>query len=299
MKPLSTVLDNTLNALTEPKKDLSPIPEDGLKKEDGTTNQLTVHKTRSAPLTETQLTEIAFQTLQMPLEISYEKKKVYGRKQVSDGNGDSYFVDHEPVGEENVCVVLTKFRENASLSYLRAALALSPKESTLRHLTRLAIHKKFGSNDADRAILLSDYVTALSDIPEFILFMICKNYWENDRRPFIPFIGEIRSACITLMEMFLTELNSPKENKTMIETEKKPQITADRRFSKSYKQLSKEDWLLIHWDEYLADAEGMIETAKKYPTMFNVEEWTEELVKRKALYAQHEEKRLDNQKERA
>ena len=51
--------------------------------------------------------------------------------------------------------------------------------------------------------------------------------------------------------------------------------------------------------EYLADAEGMIETVKKYPTMFNVEEWTEELVKRKALYAQHEEKRLDNQKERA
>ena len=99
-------------------------------------------------------------------------------------------------------VVDVTFVENPSVPMLNAALAQSPRPAYASHITRLALHKKMGSGEADRAVLLVDYADALSQYPEFIVYLVCRNYWENDRRPFVPFIDEIKEACGILRDQF-------------------------------------------------------------------------------------------------
>ena len=52
-----------------------------------------------------------------------------------------------------------------------------------------------GSGEQDKTILLHDYAMALSEHPEFVVWLACKWFWENDPNRFFPKIAEIKRLC--------------------------------------------------------------------------------------------------------
>lgn len=157
---------------------------------------------RSQSLTANQLTGIASHVLRRGFEIVSEEKPKYLETTHSE--------EPRQVGTETVTDVIADLNQDCSMAMLQTALTVSPRESVLKHLTHLAIHKKFGSSEADRSVLLADYVSALKEYPEYVVYEVCKHYWENDRRPFLPFIGEIKQAC----EIFKNAISSLLKRKT-------------------------------------------------------------------------------------
>lgn len=152
---------------------------------------------RQNPLTESQLMAIASETLRGGFSLTFEKRTKFGPKTI-----DGVVFQNEPIGEENAQWLVADFVPNCQIPLINAALAMSPKECTLKHLLHLAIHKKFGSSEEDRAVMLKDYTDALEGVPEFILYTVCKHYWTKDKRPFMPFVAEIRETCDLLQQAF-------------------------------------------------------------------------------------------------
>lgn len=122
------------------------------------------------------------------------KRKIYGRKTLHDEYG-SYEVDNEPVGEEEYLDVLLPVNTSSDGRWLEAALRIGQPKSILPHLLRLSIHKRLGSSDEDRAVLINDYAEALSVYPEFVVYLACRSIWENDESPFCPKIKMIKDLC--------------------------------------------------------------------------------------------------------
>jgi hypothetical protein len=202
-------LSDTLAAMRS-NGDLSKNPQTGSMTKRGEI----LRAPRNQPLTQKQLTAIAFNALRSGFEIILEEKQLFSpenhfdeqSKQTGSGTKIDIIADINPNCPENIII---------------SALTVSPPESYLKHLSHLAMHKKFGSNDMDRAVLLTDYVSSLATFPEFIVFMVCRHYWENDRRPFLPFIGEIKEACQLFKSVLEREL-ARKKQPILIGTENKP-----------------------------------------------------------------------------
>ena len=246
-------LGDTLKAMTPPKTadNMPKEPSRGLTADGG---RLIISQPphRGKALTESQITEIASQTLRAPFKLNSISKPKYGRMI------DGYWEPNALSGEFESCMEISAdFIDNCPLPMLNAALALSPPQACLKHVTHLVLHKKVGSGDHDRAILISDYVSALSGFPEFIFAEVCRHYRENDRRPFLPFIGEMKEACELLQAAFERARN-PAPRLAAPEKPKPP-----RRADFSWKDLDARDWLSCHWDEYIGDARGMMELYKK------------------------------------
>ena len=188
MKSLSEALENTLNTLPEKTKSTSNTRQLGSTEDVGQIACL--H--RDTPLTEKRLMEIASQMLRQPFSITYEEKTIYGRKKITDEYGE-YWADEQPLGKQEVIdCVIDLIPEKSALA---DTLKISAKEAYVKHLTHLLMHKKFGSTNQDRPVMLADYVKALENFPEFVVYQVCRFYWEHDRRPFVPFMGEMADAC--------------------------------------------------------------------------------------------------------
>ena len=261
MQPLSEVLKNTALKPQEDSKKQS-TQQLGSTNADGRTNIALSFPRRERALTENQVTEIASRTLRAPFKLNSISKPKYGRMI------DGYWEPNALSGEFETCMEISiDFVDNCPIPMLKAALALSPPQACLKHVTHLVLHKKVGSSDQDRAILISDYVTALANVPEFIFAEVCRHYRENDRRPFMPFIAEFKDSCRLLQEAFERELNPPA--RLAPREAPKPLKRADLH----WKDLDARHWLPSHWDEYIADAAGMVELYKKMGKDQDAEAW--------------------------
>lgn len=184
---------------------------------------------RESPLTQEQLTEIASRVLTRPLKVTSTERTKYGRKLI-----EGQWFDNEPIGTEIVASIEMDLRGDCPAKFLNAALAMSPRSASTNHITRLAAHKKFfGSSDKDRPVLLVDYAIALAEFPEFVVFSVCRHFWENDKRPFVPFIAELREAC-ELMTAKLEGAKNPQienqqEQKMRAQTEEQSAIGKEFR----------------------------------------------------------------------
>lgn len=194
-------LGDTLNAMMSNEASQKE-PQLGLTTTDGRTSI----EPRRAPLTESQLTQIASKLLRQAPAICFEKKKKYGRKTVSDDQG-TYELDDMVIGEEE-CVDITFFLNRPlDKKLVESALRNSPPSTVLAHLTRLSLHKRLGSTDQDRQILLHDYADALREFSEFTVFSVCKAFWEDSRSGFYPKIVELREACEAVTAVLKREYN--------------------------------------------------------------------------------------------
>lgn len=195
-----------------------------------------------------------------------EERKIYGRKRLTDDNGE-YWLDNQVVDTKIEIDCVIDFKPEMKKDMLLAAIENSPKEACVRHIAHLTLHKKFGSGDHDRAILLNDYVRALQGFPEFVLYQICRFYWESDKRPFVPFIGEIKEAC-TIFEKALRD---------QYERMTRPQPMAIKR--EAPKPVEPEVMI-----DPICEAERMLALAKANPTFLSVPDWEVELEKRKNMH---------------
>lgn len=206
-------LGDTLQAMKLPE-DSAKEPPRGLTTTAG--HSITVRRERA--LTLEQLTEIALRLLTKPPRLTLTEMTKYGRKSI-----EGAIYENEPIGSEIVVVAELDFLPDCPANMLNAAMAISPRSAVTNHITRLAAHKKFfGSSEKDRPLLLADYATALESFPEFVIFSVCRHYWENDRRPFVPFIDELREACEAMVRA-LDDRRNPK-----IEKQERPKMAAMR-----------------------------------------------------------------------
>lgn len=148
------------------------------------------------------------------------KKKVYGRKALVDDFGREYFVDNEPVGEEDSVELSILYRDGLNIRTVEAALRPSPPAATLGHLQRLAMHKRLGSSDTDRAVLLHDYAEALRPYSDFVVFIACKSLWENDESPFYPKIKPVSELCELIHANFTALLRNFRDDAPRIASPK-------------------------------------------------------------------------------
>lgn len=262
MQDLKTILE----AMKSPE-DLQKAQQLGSTTTDGALT--TPLPRRDKPLTEGQLTAIASRTLQQPLTIISEERPTYGLKTLTDEYG-AYAVEKQPIGSEKITDVVVDIRSDVPEEFIEAALRLSPVEAITKHLSHLALHKKLGSTTADRAVLLADYVDTLQAYPEFIVHVVCRFYWQTDRRPFIPYIGEMRDACQLAVET-LQSFRERRKIKAYIQPT--PPKTAPSKPSKPSKEFrSKETWDEEDWAEYIGEAEKMLDLAAT-TTLFNAGLW--------------------------
>lgn len=201
---------------------------------------------------------------------------MYGRKLI-----DGYWHNNEPVGVETEIELIPRFCEDCPTPILNAALALSPPASCLKHLTHLTLHKRIGSEDSDRAILLKDYVCALQEFPEFVLATVCRFFWEKDpreerSRPFMPRIDELASVC----REFCSAIEKRRAGGVPLHT--KPQnASLPRKLDR--RDVPRSQWTVQDWDDHIAEACEMVDLARSNPGMLDLAGWEEELKQRENL----------------
>ncbi len=206
MKPLSQVLENSPNisASTEQNPNTLPTPQHGSTANAGTTN-LTLAP-RDEALTEKQLMGIASSVLLKPSQIITETRKKYGRKAFTDDHGETYWLENQVVGEEVVTDITLAVNGSIKQSWLESALRPGPVIAINGALTHLSLHKRLGSTEQDRAILLRDYVEALRVYPEFVVWLVCKAFWEDNGSSFFPKIADLKTLCDTVERALRREL---------------------------------------------------------------------------------------------
>lgn len=125
------------------------------------------------------------------------KKKLYGPKEI-DGN----IYEDQPIGEEDSIDISLSYNDNVSAQIIENALRSSPPSAILSHLQRLAMHKRFGSSDNDRTVLLHDYAEALRNYSDFTVYTACRALWETDPSPFFPKIKILGDLCAIIQDSF-------------------------------------------------------------------------------------------------
>jgi hypothetical protein len=202
---------------------------------------------------------------------------VYGTKTCSDQHGE-YQLDNQPIGKRREIDVILDFCPTIDPHYLDAAMRLSPQDAVVKHLTHLSMHKKFGHSDKEIAVKLLDYAAALGGYPEWVVWVVCKGFWEGDSRPFVPFIDEMKKACQIVMDAFGRRMRpAPALEKKKLA--KEPPSRKDRPRSQ---------WTQTDWSEYVAEAEGMLQRAIEAPQFLDVEGWKAEVVKRELEKAERD-----------
>lgn len=159
---------------------------------------------RSKPLTDAELMRIASGLLVKPPFVTFEKQKKYEKKYDDQG-----VVRDVLVGEEFTTDIVLDIRDGADKALIESALRQSPDAAILKHLQRLSLHKILGSSEKDRSILLHDYAVALGGTSEFIVWTVCKAFWEDDGNKFFPKIFELKRACSAISDGFQRAIVAP------------------------------------------------------------------------------------------
>lgn len=208
---------NTLKAMKSPE-DLQREQQLG-----SMTTDLTIAQSlRETGLTQSQLATIHSKLLRATPAISSRREKIYGRKKSSDEFGE-FIIDNAFIGEQDVFEVALLLEPNHTPRVIEAAHRRSPTDAYISHLNHLALHKIFGSSIQDKSILLHDYASALSQFPEFIVWLSCKFFWEKDQNKFFPKIAEVVNLC----EKMLAEI-PPLPSAQLTHTPKPPKPCAVR-----------------------------------------------------------------------
>lgn len=196
----STPEAKTPNISSTPAPSCAPVA--------GTMNIPRALEVRKEPLTESQLMQIASKLLLKPPRVLLSKKTKLGTKTVTDETG-TYEVEGCDVGEEDDLTLEIYLRDGLVRELFEAALRPSPPSAVLYHLQRLAMHKRLGSDERDRTVLLHDYAEALRCYSDFVVFCACRMFWETNEEPFYPKIKPLRELCELLHQFFTKCLNAP------------------------------------------------------------------------------------------
>lgn len=213
MEKLSAVVANISNSVTAMTEAPNTSSHGSTNDVLTTNSQLPALAARENPLTDAQLTQIASAVLLKLPVISSMKKPVYEKKMMRNEDGNDYLID-QMVSYENQLILSLDLKQNITPSFIKSALRHSPPSASITHLTRLAVHKRMGSTDADRSLLLHDFAVALAEFSEFVVFLACKTCWENSESGFYPTIKVLRDICAQIDGTMNRALLAPPEPKT-------------------------------------------------------------------------------------
>lgn len=150
---------------------------------------------RVKPLTDKQITAIVSSALSESPTIISETRKIYGTKKLLDDNGLEYIAENQVVGEERVTDITIAIKTDVAKSWLESALRIGPFEAVTTHFSKLIVHKRLGSNEKDRVILITDYLEVLQRFPEFVVAAVCRACIEDNESGFCPPIAVLKHLC--------------------------------------------------------------------------------------------------------
>ena len=203
-------LSDTLEAMKLPKVS----PRTAQAGSTATGSQIAIQH-RNSPLTESEHTAILSRLLQKPPLLRLTRVRTFGNKPKPNEFGHDVVADDE----ETYDIDFT-YKPNVEVKLIEAALRHSPPSATLDHLTRLSLHKRLGSSDKDRVILFNDYSVALRGFSDFVVFLACKLFWENDDNGFYPKIKSLVSLCQVIQKKTGTHEIENKPRPTYYKTPK-------------------------------------------------------------------------------
>lgn len=194
----------------------------------------------------------------------------YGKRLI-----DGYWQEGVAVGTEMTPSLVIGFKPDCAQTMLNMALAVSPEEACIRHLTGLMSHKNMGSGALQVKLKGSDYVEALKDYPEWVIWQVCKNLIINDKRGFVPSIAELKEHC----GLVQAALERRREGALALMAPVKPKRAYE---PPTRREKPKAEWTDAEWQQWVDEAFKMIATAKDSRGLLDPEGWEKTYFARKA-----------------
>ena len=141
----------------------------------------------------------------------------------------------------------------------------APVDMIVRELTAMSLGMaRRKDQEADYRGLLMVYARDLGEYPEDVISSCCEHLRREQK--FFPTISEMRNACekqIEFRRALANEINA-------LMSGKKRLGPPDPRAQMHFKSLPRKDWLPVHYEDWVGDAERMItlmreQSAKRMP----------------------------------
>lgn len=146
----------------------------------------------------------------------------------------------------------------------------TPVSVVISELTAMTISMaRRADQEADYKALLLVYAKDLSEYPEDVILDTCTHMRRSQK--FFPTISELIAACEERYE-FRRLLRA--ECESLLEG-RKALIAPDNPAEMHFKSLPVKEWLPLHYDQWVEEAERMVELCKQNPDAFKEAEWKE------------------------
>lgn len=221
--------------------------------------------------------EITSKMLQGAFSISLKEVTKYGRRLI-----DGYWHDQQSVGTEKVFDLTIGFQKDCDRGIFCAALMASPPKAYLQHITNLMAHKNAGTNEMQLSFKLKDYVEAMKDYPEWVVWQVCRNFIFNYPGDFAPSIPQMKDAC----GLVQGALERRREGLLVVEGPVKPKRAYE---PPTRREKPKTEWTETEWVEWVDNALGMVTVAKNSNGLLDPAGWEKTYADRKAELERREE----------
>lgn len=67
------------------------------------------------------------------------------------------------------------------------------------------MHKRLGTNDDQRTLLLHDYSESLRDFSDFTVYLACRTFREVTENPFYPQVAVLKNICVEIKNQLMAK----------------------------------------------------------------------------------------------
>lgn len=194
-----------------------------------------------------------------------ERKPTYGSVPVRDERGEIFRHEFDVVGYSDSYEPTADVPERLRDAMLRPAT----RQHLVFHLTRLAAHRRDTRGKEAFAAFLEDVSQDLVGVPEWSVVLACREM-RGKNETWYPTTGEIM-ATIKRHQDKVESILSPKCQQ--VAHEKRERLAAPKP-PVSRHEIPRAKWKIEHYDEWVAEAAGMVETVKGFENgQEKSEEW--------------------------
>ena len=200
----------------------------------------------------------------------------HGYVPVKDESGTVIREEYDVVGYEEHYEPRSK---DVPQRLIEALLRPAEKRHVVYHLGRLAAHRRDTRGKGAFQVVVEDIVNDIGEVSEWAVVLACRELRQKSSAWF-PTTGEI----IRTIEINQERLNSSLDGFFNIQatTIAPPQNKSALPPKKERQSLSKSEWTPQDWDDYINEAEKMLDHARQNPLIFNQQEWHNEVSRRMA-----------------
>lgn len=143
-----------------------------------------------------------------------------------------------------------------------------------KNLAKLRIvMARAGESNDDLTLLIHTYAEHLAEFPPDVVKAVCEKIINNNK--WFPLVSDMRIEMLRLVKFRRAILESFEmcRNPLLAQQAELKRIAADPRLKLHWKEFPKSKWMAFHYDQAIADMEGMMAMAQEGKTQTPLAEW--------------------------